>query len=406
MRVSDTNYTLVIVSEDGTQYDISDFAEDLGWEENEKELASHMSFTVGTDNAELAALLKIGCIAAVLTEGQERTRAVINRARVKISSGKEIRVITAYDELYPLQTSDDQFIFPAGQTTKALISQILNEWGVPLGKYTGANVTHESLVFRVGSLADTVLKILDDAVKKGGEKSILRATQGRVEVIPRGSNKVVYEFDEGDTVSVEHETSITDLVTRVKVIGQEKDKEGIPPVEAVVNGLTQFGIRQKIYRREEDATTAEAQAAAQEILDEKGKISQTMGLQAPDAPDLRKGDRVSVNIGGVSGFFYVTGVRHDAAAGVMTLDLEPCGEMRVTEEKQEEKKEHNVGDIVQFHGRTHYVSSYPDAKGYSAKAGPAKITIKNGSGKAHPWHLVHTDGTSNVYGWVDEGTFS
>lgn len=71
----------------------------------------------------------------------------------------------------------------------------------------------------------------------------------------------------------------------------------------------------------------------------------------------------------------------------------------------EKKKDYNVGDIVNFHGGTHYVSSYPGSKGYKARAGKAKITIKNGSGKAHPWHLIHTDSGSNVYGWVDDGTF-
>ena len=72
-------------------------------------------------------------------------------------------------------------------------------------------------------------------------------------------------------------------------------------------------------------------------------------------------------------------------------------------------KSYKVGDIVQFKGGKHYVSSYPGAKGYNAKPGPAKITHDpncKGNGKAHPWHLVHTDKTSNVYGWVDEGTFS
>lgn len=406
MRVSDTNYTLVIVTEDGTQYDISDFAEDLGWEENEKELALCMSFTVGTENAELASLIKIGCIAAVLTEGQERARAVISRARVKISSGREVRAVTAYDELHPLQTSEEQFLFSAGQSTKAIITQILAEWGIPLGKYSGANVTHERLVYRSGTLAETILDILDDAEKKGGEKSILRATRGQVEVITRGGNETVYELDEGDTISVEHETDITGLVTRVKVRGQSSDQEGIPPVEATVNGLTQFGIRQKIVHREKDATVAEAQTAAQKILDEEGKIKRTQSITAPDAADLRKGDRVYVNVGEVSGYFYANGVKHDAAAGTMTLELEECEAQQISEGTQESKKEYNTGDVVQFHGGTHYVTSYPDAKGYSAKAGPAKITIKNGSGKAHPWHLIHTDGTSNVYGWVDEGTFS
>lgn len=77
---------------------------------------------------------------------------------------------------------------------------------------------------------------------------------------------------------------------------------------------------------------------------------------------------------------------------------------RSTESKPESKS-YKVGDIVNFHGGTHYYSSYPGAKGYSARAGKARITIANGSGKAHPWHLIHTDSSSNVYGWVDEGTF-
>lgn len=69
------------------------------------------------------------------------------------------------------------------------------------------------------------------------------------------------------------------------------------------------------------------------------------------------------------------------------------------------KGEYKVGDIVNFHGGTHFYTSYPGAKGYPARAGQARITIANGSGKAHPWHLIHTDSNSNVYGWVDEGTF-
>lgn len=72
------------------------------------------------------------------------------------------------------------------------------------------------------------------------------------------------------------------------------------------------------------------------------------------------------------------------------------------------KKSYKVGDIVNFKGGTHYVSSYKNAKGSSARAGKAKITLDpdcKGNGGAHPYHLVHTDSKSNVYGWVDEGTF-
>lgn len=71
-------------------------------------------------------------------------------------------------------------------------------------------------------------------------------------------------------------------------------------------------------------------------------------------------------------------------------------------------KSYKVGDIVNFKGGKHYVSSYSNAKGYTARAGKAKITLGpdcKGNGKAHPWHLIHIDGSSNVYGWVDAGTF-
>ncbi len=81
---------------------------------------------------------------------------------------------------------------------------------------------------------------------------------------------------------------------------------------------------------------------------------------------------------------------------------------RAVENPPTEKREYKAGDIVNFHGGTHYQSSYAGAKGYSAKAGKAKITLdKNckGNGGAHPFHLVHVDSSSNVYGWVDEGTF-
>ena len=322
MKVSETDYTLVIVTEDGTQHDISDFAEDLGWEENPKELALRMSFTLGTDDATMLGLVKIGCVAAVLTNGEERARAIINKAKVKKAGEKDTVTVLAYDELYPLQTSDDHFFFPAGQSTKTVLSQIFGEWGVPVGKYTGADVTHERLVFRSGTVADTVLDILDDAVKKGGPRSILRANQGKVDCIERGGNETVYLFDEDDTIAAEQTTSITELVTRVKIVGQEDKTTGIPPVEAVLNGLTEFGVRQKIYRREKDATTAEAQTAAQAILDEKGKISKTQSIVAPDVPEMRKGDLIRADLGGISGDYYVIGIQHDADAGSMTLDIE------------------------------------------------------------------------------------
>lgn len=64
----------------------------------------------------------------------------------------------------------------------------------------------------------------------------------------------------------------------------------------------------------------------------------------------------------------------------------------------------SVGDIVQFMGGNHYPSSN-STKGIAVTAGPAKVTSIS-KGAKHPYHLVHTDGTSRVYGWVDANTIS
>ena len=174
-----------------------------------------------------------------------------------------------------------------------------------------------------------------------------------------------------------------------------------------MNGETKYGIRQRIYTRGSDETLSDANSAAQEILDGEGKIEKEMTVQSPDVPFIRKGDLVYIISGSVSDYYYVKSIQHNADAYSMTMELEYAELEKAggSGENAQEKKDYQVGDIVNFHGGTHYISSYPGAKGYSARAGKAKITIKDGSGKAHPWHLIHTDSGSNVYGWVDDGTF-
>ena len=61
-----------------------------------------------------------------------------------------------------------------------------------------------------------------------------------------------------------------------------------------------------------------------------------------------------------------------------------------------------AGDIVNFVGNIHYTNAVA-TKGYPCTPGKAKITMvsKNKNTK-HPYHIIHVDNKSNVYGWVDE----
>lgn len=409
--ISKIKYRLVVMTESKKQYNIKEFVEDLGWEENDGELATRISFTAKNEKTSaglISSLAKPGCLVGVFaTDGsidEEVARGYVTDWKPLLSGSKDKVDITCYDKLYNLEESQDLIYYSSGIGTKSAITQIFDNWQIPTEKYDGPDVTHGKLAYKTESLADVLLDILDDAKKKGGGDAFIRAAKGKVSVLQWGSNKTVYHFEADNTKQVSHKMSTAGMITRVKVIGQEDD-DGRSSVEAVVNGQTKFGIRQKIYVRGKDDSVSDAQSAAQDIINDKGQVDEEITVQSPDVPFVRKGDLVHITAGTLNDYYFVKGIRHNADSMSMTMDLKKAVAEPVVQNHQSAPKSYNVGDIVNFKGGTHYVSSYPGAKGYNARAGKAKITIKNGSGKAHPWHLIHVDSGSNVYGWVDDGTF-
>lgn len=410
--LSKIRYRVVVMDESGKQYNIKDFIHNLGWEENENEISVRSSFSAKNDKTSkgyLSSIIKPGCLVGIFaTDGsidEEVARGYVETWNpIEKNSGSSLKCIN-YDELYKLQKSQDNRYYSSGTGTKSAIQGILDDWEIPQSDYKGPNASHGKTVCNNKYLSDIILELLDDAAKKGEEKCIIRASKGRVGIIPRGSNETVYVFRTDNTQSFSQTISTADLITRVKVVGKEDDNENTK-VEATLNGKTKYGIRQRIYTRGSDESLSDAKSAAQEILDEDGKIENEMTVTSPDVPFIRKGDLVYIISNLASNYYYVKSIQHNADTYSMTMELEKAESEKASSSSGNSKKtDYNVGDIVNFHGGTHYVSSYSGAKGYNAKAGKAKITIKNGSGKAHPWHLIHTDSGSNVYGWVDDGTF-
>lgn len=158
-------------------------------------------------------------------------------------------------------------------------------------------------------------------LRKGAAACFVRNVKGKVSVLPEGSNTTIYHFTEDKNVELARDmTSITNLVTRVKVVGKE-DKEGKQAVEAIVDGQTQYGIRQQIYVRSEDNTLATAKAAAQKILNTNGKPDRIMSVNAPDVPMIRKGDKVHIQAGTLNGYYIVKAIQHNASNRTMSMDL-------------------------------------------------------------------------------------
>lgn len=410
--ITKVQYRLVVMDESGTQYNVTDYVENLGWEEAERELATRITFDAR--NAEckegiLSAVARLGCLVGIFcTDGirdDEVARGYIVDWITKTASDDEELQCKCYDSVYNLQESQDNIFYSDGIGTEEAILTIFDNWEILFGDYKGPHVTHGKLVFKSEALSDVLLKILEDAYRKGANKCIIRSEKGRVSILPYGENKEIYHFSVENTKSVTNKRSTAGMVTRVKIIGQADD-EGKSSVEAVMDGQTRFGVRQKIQIRGTDESLQDAQNAAQAVLDEEGKLREEITVVGPDIPWIRRGDVVHVEAGTVEGYYYVMGIQHDADAGQMTMNLHVPWEEREEQLGSVEQRNYNVGDIVNFHGGTHFVSSYPESVGYPVSAGRAKITIKDGAGGAHPWHLVTENyAETTVYGWVDNNTF-
>lgn len=390
------------MTETGAQLDVTGAAKDLGWEEGDGELAMRLSF--GLQNAKhggqyLSERIKPGCIAAIIADwgesSDEVARGIITDWEPELSGAQDAITFMAYDELFNLQQSQDNRYIPDGTGTKAAITAIFSDWGIPLGEYKGPNISHAKTTFKNDYLSDIILELLDAAAKQGGAKCVVRASKGTVSVLPRGGNKIVYHFDEDDNLTVARDRiSTQQMVTRVKVIATENE-DGRQAVEAIIDGQTKYGIRQRIYNRQEDDNLATAKAAAQEIINEEGSPERNISIEGPDVPTIRKGDKIHVTARTLNGYYIVKAVQHDAANCTMTMTIEPAEKPKAAAPEQQEKKSEELkkGDKVILNGAV-YVDSYGNGKGMTFTNRTCTITIKVDTTRPCPYHV---DGIGWVY---------
>lgn len=419
--ISKITYKIYLLRENGEQLNITDISQNVGWEENEGELAMRVSLTLANiihNGKRISSLAKPNC-QIIITAESGSTKEEVARGKIMDwsptrSASTEAIELGGYDDLYDLQASQDNRYISAGVSTKTALTSIFKDWGIPVAKYEGPTNSNAKTTFKNEYLSDIILELLQTAYKHGAKECIVRANKGKVSVVPKASNTTVYCFEEEQNLEMtKYKISTGDMVTVVKVVATE-DKSGRQKVEAVINGKTQYGKRQRIYIRDDDDTLATATAAAKEILAKEGKPQETFSLKAPDVPFIRKGDKIKVKTRVYSGYAIVKSVQHNASSQSMSLGIEKYDPTAVKKETQtaKAKKEYKVGDICTFAGGYHYYTSMDTkSRGGLRKGGPAWIQNINPKGK-HKYALIGgayksgVGGSSNVYGWVDENTVS
>lgn len=232
-------------------------------------------------------------------------------------------LITAYDGLYNILKSKDDRYYSAGTTGRAMIEDTCREWGIPLGQMDGPGVPLDKRPVRGEYIGDFFLSVLEESRLKGAGRFFLRFQNGKFHCLKPGQNSTVYYFgDEQNVAQVEDEQTMDNLVTRVKIIGAEND-QARSPVEATVNGKTEFGVFQELVYKSQYKTYGEAETAAKSILSDRGNPKRRQVIDAPDLPFLRKGDKVYVTAGTLNGYYIAFGIDHDPDQRRMQVEVEP-----------------------------------------------------------------------------------
>lgn len=316
---------------DGKRLNITGAVTAAGWSEGEGEISKRLSMTVANTafgGKPLSSTIVPNTIVIITADAgggeKEVARGYVTEWGPTRSSGGKSLTLAAYDELFNLQQSQDDRYLPAGTGTKSAITAVFNDWGIPVGEYKGPDAVHAKTLFKAQYLSDIILSLLDDAEKHGSEHYIIGAEAGKAFVRPIGSNTDIYHLSEDtNTTTTSDKISTSSLVTRVKVMGLE-NKDGKAAPEAIVDGLTEYGIRQRIYNRSADDTLDTAKAAAQAIIDDQGKPERTSTVVAPDVPFLHKGDKVHLASETLNGYFIVRSVNHDVTNRSMTMSVKPA----------------------------------------------------------------------------------
>lgn len=326
--LSRVEYKVIAVLSTGELLQLDEVAENIAWEENEKELATRLNLTlrdVPFQDGRLSDKLALCTVVYLYADWGEEMQEIFQGKVWEWSHSRiddDPIVLTCYDLLFYLQKSTSSKYYAKGKKTKAIIEDILKSWKVPLGEYTGPNVAHKKILYKNKTISAMIFDTLDKAKKLDGGKGILRAAYGKAEVITYGGNDTVYGFNaEVNIYSASDKFSMTELVTRVIITGKD-DKKGRPKVKATLNGKTEYGILQAVQSKGTGSLKA-AKKEAKNLLKEKGKPKRTITIEAPDFPLIRKGTKVFLELDREKGYFIVKGISHNATQMKMQMEVEP-----------------------------------------------------------------------------------
>lgn len=407
--------SLIIVK--GTQgYDVTQLVEQIVWRGRKGSSSRTLKVQLVDDDGYKHARSEIDveaghqCIFSY--NGSELFRGIIMS---QTQTQKKILTFTAYDNGIYLANNKDTFTYE-NKTATDVFKDCCTRFGLPMGEVAQCTYKIPELTKSKTTAFDAIADALSLDFDATGIRHYVSSDKGKLSLLTRRENILQWVIEVGQNLSTYSYTrSIEDIKTRVKLIS----KEGTTLAEKSNSALeSKIGVFQEIDKPDESLTTAQINDLITSMLDEKSTPERTLSVDAIGITDVISGIGVYIIIPelNLERTFYVDEDTHTFEDNKHTMSLKlnyanDLSKETKTAEESTASKDYAVGDIVDFNGGNHYVSSTASSPtGGTRKSGKAKITLI-AKGAKHPYHLIggaynDVSGDCNVYGWVDAGTFS
>lgn len=398
---------IIIKGEQG--YDVTQLVEQIKWKGRKGSSSRTLTVKLVDDDGYKHARSEIdveqGHQCLFTFNGTELFRGII---MTQTQTNKKRLTFTAYDIGIYLANNKDTFTYE-NKTATDVFKDCCTRFGLPMGEVASCTYKIPELTKSKTTAFDAIADALSLDFDATGIRHYVASEKGKLKLLTRRENIMQWVIEVGQNLSTYSYTrSIEDIKTRVKMVS----KEGTTIAEKSNSSLeAKIGVFQEINQPDESLTTAQINDLIASILDEKSTPERTLTVEAIGIPEVISGIGVYIIIPelGLSRTFYVDEDTHTFKDNMhtMSLKLNYANDLaKETKSSDTGSKNYKVGDVVQFNGGYHYVSSTAsNPTGSKCAAGPAKITLQ-AKGAKHPWHLIHTDSQSRVYGWVDDGSFS
>lgn len=398
---------IILKGEQG--YDVTQLVEQVKWKGRKGSSSRTLAVTLidddGYKHARSGIDVEQGHQCIFSYDGVELFRGIIMS---QTQSNQKKLQFTAYDNGIYLANNKDTFCYE-NKTASDVFRDCCTRFGLPMGEVASCSYKIPELTKSKTTAFDAIADALSLDFDATGIRHYVASSKGKLSLLTRRENILQWVIEVGQNItSYSYSRSIEDIKTRVKMVS----KEGTTVAEKSNAELEKkIGIFQEIDQPDESLTTAQVNDLIESIMEEKGTPERTLTVEAMGIAEVISGIGVYIIIPEleISRTFYVDEDTHtfEDNKHTMSLKLNYANDLAKEEKGAEDSgKDYKVGDVVQFNGGYHYVSSTAsNPTGSKCAAGPAKITLI-AKGAKHPWHLIHTDSSTRVYGWVDNGTFS